>query len=61
MASKKKRARGYDEPRPGYVRWCTYVDIKLLEAFKKVAIKENKSFMDAVKEALENWTYAEEE
>lgn len=51
--------RKFDDPRPGYVRWTTQVREKLLKEFKKVADKENKTLIDAVNEALENWTYAE--
>lgn len=53
--------RKYDAPRPGFRRWTVQVEIKLFEEFKEVARKENKSLIDAVREAMENWTYVEGE
>lgn len=57
---KNPSRKKYDEPRPGFRRWTMYVDIKLFEQFKKIAQLENKSLIDALKEAMENWTYVEE-
>ncbi len=51
--------RKYDDPRPGYQRWTVQVRKKLLKDFKGVADKEDKSYVDAINEALENWTYVE--
>ncbi len=48
-----------DAPRIGYRRWTSFVNSELLEKFKAVAKKEGKSYVDALEEALENWTYYE--
>ena len=53
----RKPARKYDAPRPGYRRWTTQVRLNLFEDFVKVAANENKVLIDAVEEALTNWTY----
>lgn len=61
MGSKEKVTYWYeqgraDAPRIGYIRWCSYVDKDLLKKFKEVAKSENKTLVEALKEALENWT-----
>jgi hypothetical protein len=56
-AKAKKPLRKRDAPRPGYKRWTTQVRIDLFEDFMKVAANEDKVLIDAVEEALENWTY----
>jgi hypothetical protein len=56
-AKAKKPLRKPDAPRPGYKRWTTQVKIDLFEDFMKVAANEDKVLIDAVEEALENWTY----
>jgi len=61
MGSKEKITYWYeqgrrDAPRVGYIRWTSFVDEELLKKFKEVAKSENKSFVDALNEALENWT-----
>lgn len=48
--------RNYDDPRPGYVRQTFYVEIELLNKFKEIARKEGKTLIQAIQEALENWT-----
>ena len=53
----KKEFRKPDAPRPGYKRWSTQVQIKLLTDFFQVAANEDKVLIDAVEEALSNWTY----
>jgi hypothetical protein len=55
----EKIARRYDAPRPGYRRWTTQVRLDLFEDFVKVARNEDKVLIDAVDEALTNWTYEE--
>lgn len=57
---KSQIPRKYDDPRPGYRRWTVQVDMKLFNDFKKMADKEGKTLIDAMKEAMENWTYTEE-
>ena len=54
---KLKQSRRYDAPRFGYIRWSTQVKPELLKDFKKVAENEDKVLIDAVEEALTNWTY----
>ena len=49
----KKR---YDKPPEGYQRYTVYIKTALLERFKKVANAEDKSLVQAVEEAIENWT-----
>jgi hypothetical protein len=56
-AKAKKPLRKRDAPRPGYKRWTTQVRIDLFDDFMKVAANEDKVLIDAVEEALENWTY----
>ena len=56
---KTKTKRPYDAPRQGYRRWTTYVKLDLFSDFCKVAENEDKVLIDAVEEALENWTYHE--
>lgn len=58
---KSEIPRKYDAPRPGYRRWTTQVEIKLFNEFRKTAEKEGKTLIDAIKEAMENWTYVDEE
>jgi hypothetical protein len=53
----KKPMRKPDAPRPGYRRWTTQVRLELFEDFRKVAENEDKVLIDAVEEALSNWTY----
>jgi len=53
----KKPLRKPDAPRPGYRRWTTQVRLDLFEDFMKVAANEDKVLIDAVEEALTNWTY----
>lgn len=55
----KQPVRRYDAPRPGYKRWTTQVNIELFKAFCTVAENEDKTLIDAVEEALTNWTYTE--
>lgn len=55
----KKTMRKPDAPRPGYRRWTTQVRLDLFADFIKVAENEDKVLIDAVEEALENWTYHE--
>jgi|DEB19_MinimDraft_3_1074340.scaffolds.fasta_scaffold72213_2 hypothetical protein len=57
--NKPKQVRRYDAPRAGYRRWTTQVRLDLFEDFCKVAANEDKVLIDAVEEALENWTYHE--
>lgn len=57
MKRKSKAIRRYDAPRKGYKRWTTQVRIELFEEFCKVAANEDKVLIDAVEEALFNWTY----
>lgn len=55
----KPPTRKYDAPRTGYRRWTTQVKIDLFEKFCEVAANEDKVLIDAVEEALTNWTYTE--
>jgi hypothetical protein len=55
--SGKKEPRKPDAPRPGYKRWSTQVKVELLKDFYEVADNEDKVLIDAVEEALSNWTY----
>lgn len=57
----KKELRKFDAPRPGYKRWSTQVKVELLKDFYQVAENEDKVLIDAVEEALENWTYQDGE
>jgi hypothetical protein len=52
--------RKYDAPRPGYVRYTVYVKSDLLKDLKTVANLEKKTVLQAVEEALKNWTYYDE-
>jgi len=54
-----KTTRIKDAPRPGYRRWTTQVRIDLFEKFCEVAANEDKILIDAVDEALTNWTHHE--
>lgn len=54
---KQKQSRRYDAPRQGYRRWTTQVRLDLFADFCKVAENEDKVLIDAVEEALSNWTY----
>lgn len=57
MPEKRKRvyAPGYDAPRSGYRRWTVHIKESLLEKFKKQAIFERKSLIDATDEAIAFW------
>ena len=57
----KKELRKPDAPRPGYKRWSTQVKVELLKDFYQVAENEDKVLIDAVEEALQNWTYQDGE
>jgi len=57
---KRKRAAGYDAPRPGYRRWTVLVKIALLEKFLKIALAENKTQSHAINEAMQNWVGEDE-
>jgi hypothetical protein len=59
--TKWKEQGKYDAPRIGYVRWASFVNKELLNKFKEVAKKEKKTYVDALEEALQNWTYYEPE
>ena len=62
MESRVKRWREQgklDAPKVGYVRWTCYVEEELLIKFKDVAATEGKSLVQALNEALDNWTYFE--
>jgi hypothetical protein len=64
MESKIKRWREQgklDAPKVGYIRWTCYVEEELLAKFKEVAAMEGKSLVQAINEALDNWTYFEVE
>jgi hypothetical protein len=52
-----KSIRKFDAPRPGYKRWTTQVKVELLADFYQVAANEDKVLIDALEEALTNWTY----
>jgi len=52
-----KTTRKPDAPRPGYRRWTTQVRMDLYEKFCEIAANEDKVLIDAVEEALTNWTY----
>jgi hypothetical protein len=52
-----KLIRKFDAPRPGYKRWTTQVKVELLADFYQVAANEDKVLIDALEEALTNWTY----
>jgi hypothetical protein len=52
-----KPIRKFDAPRPGYKRWTTQVKVELLADFYQVAANEDKVLIDALEEALTNWTY----
>lgn len=54
---KNKSDRKYDAPRVGYRRWTTQVRIDLFKDFCREAENEDKVLIDAVEEALTNWTY----
>ena len=58
--SKKPRknaaTRKRDAAPSGYQRWTAFVRVDLLERFKRIAEKEGKTFLQALEEALENWT-----
>lgn len=61
MGSKEKITEWYqqgraDAPRVGYVRWTSFVNEELLQKFKEVARNEKKTYVEALNEALENWT-----
>jgi hypothetical protein len=56
-AKTKKPLRKPDAPRPGYKRWSTQIKVELLKDFYRVAANEDKVLIDAVEEALSNWTY----
>lgn len=58
MAIKDKKRR-YDDPRPGYTRQTFHVKLELLNRFKETAKAEGKTIIQAIEEALENWTYTE--
>ena len=49
------RKPGYDKPRAGYVRYCTYVNADNLGRLKLRALQENKTVYEAINEAIENW------
>jgi hypothetical protein len=53
----KKTTRAFDAAPAGYQRWTAFVRSDLLEQFKRIAKAENKTFLKALEEALENWTY----
>lgn len=57
----QKPKRKYDEPRPGYLRATFLLKEQLLKDFKAVAVKEEKTILEAVNEALENWTYFDDD
>ena len=50
-----RRKPGYDKPREGYVRYCTYVNKENLATLKTLAKKESKTVYEAINEAIENW------
>jgi hypothetical protein len=50
-----RRKPGYDKPRDGYVRYCTYVNQSNLAELKLLAKKEGKTVYEAINEAIENW------
>lgn len=54
---KKTATRAFDAAPTGYQRWTAFVRSDLLERFKRIAEAENKTFLKALEEALENWTY----
>ena len=55
----RKGTRKYDQPPEGYQRYTTFVRQKLLNDFKGVCTKEEKTYTQGIEEALENWTYVE--
>lgn len=54
-------SRDYDDPRIGYKRHTFHVKVALLERFKRIARLEKKTLIEALEEALENWTGYETE
>lgn len=59
---KNAATRRRDAAPVGYQRWTAFVRVDLLERFKSIAEKEGKTYLQALEEAVENWTdYAPDE
>jgi hypothetical protein len=57
---KPKRKTYWAKPTTGHKKVCTYVVPKLWDDFKEVCEKEEVTVTEGVKQALENWTYYEQ-
>jgi hypothetical protein len=60
MATKRKKNPFWSKPTLGHKKVCTYVLEKLWDDFKGVCEQEEVTITEGVKQALENWTYYDE-